>query len=215
MLSILVASSKGGCGKSTISTELAAYFALAGKRSVIIDADPQRSSSRWCARRAALDHAVLPIDGTRRHWQRLLPADTERLLIDTPAGSTPTSLTDWIELADAVLVPVQPSPIDLEATLDFVQALRELKPIRRGQLQLALVGNRVKPWTTASQTALEHLSHWPAPLVASLRDNQAYALLAGLGRSLFDYRSQAVLAQQQDWQPLFAWLREVNRGKSR
>lgn len=215
MLSILVASSKGGCGKSTISTELAAYFALAGKRSVIIDADPQQSSTRWCARRAESTHAVLPIDGTRRHWERRLPADTERLLIDTPAGSTVRQLEPWIEQVDAVVVPVQPSPIDLEATADFLAQLRGSDALRRGRRQVGLVGNRMKPWTSATQSALTQIGSWPFPLVATLRDSQAYALLAGLGKSLFDYHSQAVLAQQEDWVALFGWLREINRGRQR
>ncbi len=213
MLSILVASSKGGCGKSTISTELAAYFALAGKRSVIVDADPQRSSTRWCERRAESAHAVLPIDGSRRHWERRLPADTERLVIDTPAGATARQLEPWVERVDAVVVPVQPSPIDLEATADFLTELRGIEALRRGKRQVGLVGNRMKPWTSTTQSALTQIGGWPFPLVATLRDSQAYALLAGLGKSLFDYHSQAVLAQQEDWVPLFGWLREVNRSR--
>jgi chromosome partitioning protein len=62
MLKLLVASSKGGCGKSTIASNLAAYFALKGKATVLADADRQGSSRNWCEKRAALDSAVLPLD---------------------------------------------------------------------------------------------------------------------------------------------------------
>lgn len=215
MLAILVASSKGGSGKSTLSTGLAAYFALAGKRSVLVDSDPQHSALRWCERRASSTHPVLGLDGTRRGWQAKLPRDTQRLVIDTPAGSGPRDLAPLFGIADAVLVPVAPGPIDLEATRDFLLRLREAGLPQRGRPPLGLVGNRIRPWTSLGRQALDELAQWPFPLVASLRDSQAYALLAGLGRSLFDYHSQAVREQQADWDPLFAWLREVNRARKR
>ena len=60
MKTILVASSKGGVGKTTIATHLAAQAALAGQRTVLVDADPQRSSTRWAEKRAGLDSAVIP-----------------------------------------------------------------------------------------------------------------------------------------------------------
>lgn len=213
MLSILIASSKGGSGKSTLGAQLAGYFALAGKRTVLLDADPQHSALRWAERRAAHGQDLTAIDGTRKGWRKRLPADCQRLVIDTPAGSSPESLAAFMETADALLVPVLPARIDLEAAADFVQRLREDAGIRRGKPAAALVGNRLRPWTTLSQQALTELRGWPLPLVAELRDSQAYALLHGLGRSLFDYASQPVREQQADWDPLFAWLREVNRSR--
>ena len=86
MKSILVASSKGGVGKTTVVTNLAAQAAVAGLNTVIVDADPQRSATHWAQRRSGLDNAVLPIDGTRANWQKKIPQDTQRVIIDTPAG---------------------------------------------------------------------------------------------------------------------------------
>ena len=86
MLKVLVASSKGGCGKSTIATNLAAYSALKGKATVLADADRQGSSSRWCEKRAELDTPVLPVDATRKGWQQRIPEDAERVIIDSGAG---------------------------------------------------------------------------------------------------------------------------------
>lgn len=213
MLSILVASSKGGCGKTTIATHLAAYFALAGKRTVLVDADPQHSSTRWCERRAALEHAVLPLDGRRRGWDRQIPEDTQRLIFDAPAGAMAADLTRYSERADAIVVPVLPSVIDMDASTVFLASLAEDDRVRRGKLAVGLVGNRMKPWTKASASAVEQLHTWPYPLVASLRDSQAYVLLSGLGKSLFDYHSEAVRSHQEDWTPLLKWLRKINRGK--
>ena len=60
MKTVLVASSKGGVGKTTLSTNLAAHFANDGKRTVLVDADRQGSSRHWAEKRATLEHAVLP-----------------------------------------------------------------------------------------------------------------------------------------------------------
>ncbi len=212
MLAILVASSKGGCGKTTISTHLAAYFALAGKRTVLVDADPQRSSTRWCERRASLEHAALPVNGCRRGWQKLVPADSQRLIVDAPAGAMASDLEDFIAEVDAILVPVLPSVIDMDASIDFLASLKNSERVRRHKVAVGLVGNRSKPWTSASANALAQIETWPYPLVTSLRDSQAYGLLSGLGKSLFDYRSENVRRHQQDWDALMKWLRQVNKG---
>lgn len=215
MLTVLIASSKGGCGKSTLATGLAGYFAVAGKRCALLDADPQQSSSAWCAKRAELASAVLPVDASRKGWEKRIPDDTQRLVIDTAAGSHAKQLAPFLAMADAVLVPVLPSVIDLEATLPFLADLQAGLGGRRGAPRVALVGNRMRPWTQSSQNALAQLQTWPYPLAASLRDSQAYVLLAGLGRCLFDYHSQAIRAQQEDWDPLFRFLRAANRQRKK
>ena len=211
MKTILVASSKGGVGKSTLATHLAAHAALAGQRTVLVDADPQRSSARWAEKRAALDSAVLPVDGTGagRGWARALPAGTQHAVIDAAAGAMAPELAPFLEQAEAVVVPVAPSTLDLEATVPFLDTLARHPRVRRGELRVGLVANKLKPWTTGSQQALEQLQRWPYPLVAQLRDSQAYAVLVGLGRSLFDYHSQQVRDHQGDWQPLLRWLQRA------
>jgi chromosome partitioning protein len=211
MKTVLVASSKGGAGKTTIATHLAAHAALDGLRTAIIDADPQQSSTRWAERRAGLETAVLPVAGARRAkaaWKSL-PDDTQRVVIDAPAGAMADDLEAWLEHADMVVVPVQPSALDLDATVFFLNTLAQHARVRRGDLRVGLVANRMKPWTNASQATLELLSQWPYPVVASLRDSQAYVLLVGLGRSLFDYRSAQVRNHQDDWSPLLKWLRKA------
>ncbi len=209
MQRILIASRKGGCGKTTLVSNLAACWAQKGKRTVVMDADRQASSFHWCARRPEGVPGVLAIDATRRGALDRIPADAERVLIDTPAGSDADSLAAFLEVADAVLVPVLPSPIDLEATAPFLAELGAVPRIRRGKLPVALVGNRLKPWTRASQDALESLRAMPYPLAAELRDSQAYALLAGLGKGLFDYGSEQVRSHQDDWAPLLRWLKRA------
>ena len=210
MKTILVASSKGGAGKTTLATNLAAQFALEGKRTVLVDADPQHSSTRWAERRSELESAVLPIDaGGKKAWRNSLPDDAERVVIDAPAGAMAEDLQAFIELADAIMVPVLPSALDIEATVGFLNSLSKVPRVHKRKLPVGLVVNRSKPWTNTSQQAVEMLKSWPYPVVAQLRDTQAYVVLAGLGRSLFDYRSAQVREHQADWDPLLKWVKKA------
>jgi chromosome partitioning protein len=209
MKTVLVASSKGGVGKTTLSTNLAAHFAVDGKRTVLVDADRQGSSRHWAEKRAQMEHAVLPLDGTRRDWDKHLPADAQRVVVDAAAGAHGAELAHFLDVADAVVVPVLPSMIDIEATVPFLDTLAKHPRIRKGKLPVGLVGNRLRPWTNASQQFMEALRQWPYPLVAELRDTQAYVLMAGLGRSLFDYNSQQVREHQADWDPLLKWIKRA------
>ena len=209
MKTVLVASSKGGVGKTTIATHLAAHAALDGLHTALVDADPQGSSTRWAHRRAGLDSAVLPLDGTRRKaWRKQLPDDTQRVVIDAAAGAMGEDLEHYLEFADALVVPVLPSTLDIEATVPFLDSLARHPRVRKGALRVGLVGNKLKPWTNASQQAVELLHAWPYPVVAQLRDSQAYVVMTGLGKSLFDYHSAQVRDHQADWQPLLKWLRK-------
>ena len=209
MRTVLVASSKGGAGKTTLATNLAAHYALDGKRTVLVDADRQHSATRWGEKRAGLASAVLPVDGTRRGWEKAVPGDAQAVVIDAAAGDMAEELDEYLERADAVLVPVNPSMIDLEATVVFLNSLAKHSRVRKGKLPVALVGNRLKPWTSASQQAMEQLKAWPYPLVAQLRDTQAYVLMVALGKSVFDYHSEQIRGHQEDWAPLLKWLKKA------
>ncbi|MBB3226431.1 chromosome partitioning protein [Luteibacter sp. Sphag1AF] len=207
MLTTVVASSKGGCGKSTLVTQMASYWSQAGKRTAIVDADRQQSSLRWAGRRPENSPSVAAVEGSRKAFDRV-PDNTERVIVDTPAGVTERDLEPYLDKADVLLVPVLPSGFDLEATLDFLHMLRGIGRIKRGKLPVGLVGNRLKPWTNASQNSLTELAERaPFPVVAELRDSQAYVLLTGLGKGIFDYHSEQVRGHQEDWAKLLRWIK--------
>ncbi len=211
MRKVLLASSKGGCGKSTIATQLAAAWAHAGKRTALVDLDPQQSSFRWCRRRPPSVPVVLGLEGTRRNWSARLPADTQRVIIDTPAGTQPADLEPSLDTLDAILVPVLPSPFDLDASERFLTELVALAPVRRGAVQVGVVGNRLKPWTRSTQSALAQMRRFPVPLVGELRDSSGYAMLSGLGKGVFDFQSEQARSHQDDWAPVLRWLKRSGR----
>ena len=208
MLKVLVANSKGGAGKSTLATNLAAYYSVEGGNTVLVDADRQASSLRWCERRLYQGHAVLGVSGLRRDWDRQLPADTGFVIVDSPAGIRAREVEAYLDRIDVVLVPILPSAIDLEAAEPFLADLAELPQIRSGDIAVGLVANRLKPWTNASQLAVEEMRRFSFPVVAELRDTQGYVLANALGKSIFDYHSELVRSHQQDWKKLLRWLKK-------
>lgn len=209
MLKVLVASSKGGAGKTTVATNLAAYYAVDGKNTVLVDADRQGSSQRWAEKRAGMSNPVLGLSGLRRDWARHIPEDAQRVVIDSAAGIRSGEIGEYLDGIDAVIVPVLPSSIDLEAAEPFLTELAELPRIKRGKVPVALVANRLKPWTNASQQAVDEIKGFPFPVVAELRDTQGYVLAAALGKSIFDYNSELVRSHQEDWGKLLRWLKKL------
>jgi chromosome partitioning protein len=209
MRTILVASSKGGAGKSTVSTNLAAHFAVEGKRTVLLDADKQHSATHWCEKRAEMPAAVLPVDGTAKNFAKQIPENTQVVVIDGAAGSMAAELAPFLEKADAILVPILPSAIDIEATVGFLNSIVQHPRVKKGKLPVGLVANRLKPWTNASSDAVAQLKSWPYSVVGELRDTQAYVLMASLGKSVFDYHSEQIRSHQEDWAPILKWLKKV------
>jgi len=210
MLKVLVASSKGGAGKTTIATNLAAHYAVEGKNTVLVDADRQGSSQRWAEKRAEMPNAVLGLSGLRRDWARHVPEDAQRVVIDSAAGIRSGEVGEFLDTVDAVIVPILPSAIDLEAAEPFLAELAELPRIKRGKVPVALVANRLKPWTNASQQAIDSIKSFPFPIVAELRDTQGYVLASELGKSIFDYNSEVVRSHQDDWAKLLRWLKKIS-----
>jgi chromosome partitioning protein len=208
MQKILVASSKGGCGKTTIATNLAAHFAQDGKNTVLVDADRQGSSQHWAEKRAGLATPVLGLSGLRPNWRDKIPDDTQFVVIDGPAGIRAGELAELLDDVDALLIPVLPSRIDLEASETFLREVAGLAKVKRGKVAVGLVANRLKPWTTASQEAVEEIKRLPFPLLAHLRDTQGYVMVAGLGKSIFDYHSELIRTHQEDWSKLLRWLKK-------
>jgi hypothetical protein len=137
MLTVLVTNAKGGCGKTTIATNLAGAFANAGFATALADCDRQRSALAWAERRPSAVPAVTPLDWVQRI--DTVPNEIGRLVVDAPAGLRAKDAQDLIRAADTILVPSLPSAFDHAATRRFLGQLDKLKPIRKNRRFLALV----------------------------------------------------------------------------
>ena len=204
MQTILVANPKGGSGKTTLATNIAGW--LAGKRQKVAlqDADPQHSSAQWLARRPALFPKVDAADGERR--KELAERDIQWLVIDSAAGVHGDALRDGVRRADILLVPVSPSVFDTAATQRFLDAIREYKAVKEGELAVGVVGMRVDSRTRAAGELDEFLDNLAFPRVASLRDTQVYVYCARDGLSVFDLPRSRAEQDWEQWRPLTRWI---------
>jgi len=205
---VLIANPKGGSGKTTISTNLAGYFASRGKHVVLSDMDRQKSASAWLARRNQALPLIHGLDGRGKHADSL---SAEWSVIDSPAGIHGDKLSDAVKRADWVIVPIQPSAFDIGATEDFLDILREEKAVRKERTFVAIVGMRVDPRTRTALKLQDFLSQAGFPVMTNLRDGQIYMQAAEQGLSLFDMRPSLVARDMQQWAPLLQWLVDAER----
>jgi chromosome partitioning protein len=213
MQRILVLNPKGGSGKTTIATNLASYFAISGDRPLLQDNDPQASSSRWLKKRKPdqpFIHGVAAFErnsGMTRAWQMRIPPDAGHVIVDTPAAVPAQEMPDMTKNADAIIVPVLPSDIDIHACSKCIADLLLIAKVRRDEYRIGVVANRVKRNTLIYQSLMRFLETLRIPVIATLRDSQNYVRAAELGLGIHEMKRYVVEQDLEDWQPLLAWLK--------
>lgn len=212
MQKIVVLNPKGGSGKTTIATNLASYFAVEGLRPTLMDMDAQGSSTHWLSKRTKdqpLIHGIAGFErntGLTRSFATRLPLDTQRLVVDTPAAAEPQKLPDLTRNATAVLVPVLPSDIDIHAAAKCISNLLLIAKVRRDEHRIAVIANRVKKQTLIYKSLMKFLEKMQIPVVATLRDSQAYIRSAETGLGVFEMKPNSVREDLEQWLPLVGWL---------
>ncbi len=200
---IVVANPKGGVGKSTLATNIAGYLAAAGHRVMLGDVDRQQSSRQWLLLRPPQLPAISSWDVAADDIVRP-PKGTTHIVLDTPAGLHGKRLDAVMKIADRVLIPLQPSLFDIQATHPFVGELRAHK--RGHEVKMGLVGMRVREHTKANEQLHNYLGTLPLPVVAWLRDTQNYVQLAARGLTLWDVAPSRLERDLAQWAPLVAWV---------
>ena len=205
MRHILVTNAKGGCGKSTIATSLAAYFASEGYATALVDYDPQASALTWLQQRPA-DYA--PITGVPGYESGLrgVPRTAEYVVIDSPAGTRGKDLTELVRKAETIVVPVLPSPIDIKAAERFVEELLDVGKVAEKKAKAALVANRVKENTLIFEELDGVLSRLKVPYVASFREAQNYIRAYQRGLGIHELPPYLAWPDWEQWDPLIEWL---------
>jgi chromosome partitioning protein len=200
---IVIANPKGGVGKSTLATNVAGCLAAAGHAVMLGDVDRQQSSRQWLAARPAQLPLIRGWDVAHDDIVKP-PKGTSHVVLDTPAGLHGKRLDAVLRLADRLLIPLQPSLFDIQATHTFVQTLRGHK--RGADLKLGLVGMRVREHTLANEQLHQYLATLRLPVVAWLRDTQNYVQLAARGLTLWDVAPSRVERDLEQWTPLKEWI---------
>jgi len=226
MRKIMLLNAKGGCGKSTLATNLASYYASQGKSVVIADFDRQGSSMEWLEARPQDRPPIRGIAAWREPLR--VPRSTDYVIMDVPAGAHGPDLTALVRRAQTVIIPVLPSPTDIRAAAHFIHEALLVGKIVRNETRLAVVANRVRENTSVQNTMesvlnrmsisystlntqiyhnLERfLSRLRIPFIATLRESQNYLVADARGLGIFDLNRAQVTRDTEQWEPLLKWL---------
>jgi chromosome partitioning protein len=205
MRSILVTNAKGGCGKSTIATNLAAYYASEGFETTLADFDPQLSALSWLEERPEGFATITGLAGFDTGL-RNLPRNTEYLIIDAPARSHGRELSELVKRAESIVVPVLPSPIDIKAAERFIDELMGVTKVADKKAKVAVVANRVKENTLIFEELDEYLTRLKAPYLTTLREAQNYIRAYQRGLGIHELPPYLAWPDWEQWDPLLEWL---------
>ena len=150
MTIVALVGNKGGAGKTTLAVNIASLLGRSAK-TALFDADPQGSSLQW--RAIAEDPDGLPVVdaiGDLRDTLARRGGQFEHVLIDCPPSVDAVQTLEALCLSDLALVPVQPSPLDLWATVHIDHAIEQTRQVNPG-LAAYLVINQLEPWTRLSR----------------------------------------------------------------
>lgn len=211
---VLVINAKGGCGKTTLATNLASYYAARGKGVAMYDHDPQGSSIQWLTLR---NEQAYPIHGVAAHrqgqgvtrsWLMRVPEHTEMIILDAPAGVHGMQLLEMVRSVDSIIIPVQPSPMDIHATSRFIQDLLLVGGVRNHQVRVGVVANRVRTNTKVYQSLKKFLNSLMIPMVGTFRDSQYYVQSAEEGLGIHELRTKHRMLnkEKRQWDEVIKWL---------
>jgi len=205
MRHVMVMNAKGGCGKSTLATNIACHFATEDYKVALADYDPQRTSLDWLEVRPADLPKITGVaafdDGLRG-----VPRDTEVLVIDAPARTHGSEMNELVRRAETIIVPVMPSPIDLKACANFLAELLELGKVQREQARLAVIANRVRENTLMFEELDAYLGKLKVPYLSALRQSTNYLRAYQRGMGVFELPEYLAWPDWKQWEPITKWL---------
>jgi len=205
MRHVMVLNAKGGCGKSTLATNIAVFFARQGLEVCIADYDQQHSSLDWLAQRPADLPAITGVPAFEEGL-RNVARSTQVLVIDAPARVHGTELNELVRRAETIIVPVLPSAIDMKACAHFMSELLEIGRVSRKQARLALVANRVREYTLIYEELDQYLSKLKIPYLGCLREAQNYVRAYARGMGVLELPEYLAAPDWQQWAPIGDWL---------
>ena len=216
---ILVINGKGGCGKTTIATNLAVAYAHQGHGVALVDNDPQASSTYWAEQRDPELETIQLVPAHKRPnmyetqtFHNRLDPGVDRIIIDGHSNARDRDLEALLKQADVVLVPILPSSIDIRAGSRFITNLLTHRVLRNDPRPVGVIANRVQPNTPTHDKLTHFLKCLDVPAVATFRDSPVYTEAADLGQGIVDMKtSRAARKEAPAWFGLVRWIDEQPR----
>ena len=190
MPTIAVVGNKGGAGKTTLSVNVASALNLRD-RTVVLDADPQRPVLQWRAMREGESTLGVfdAVEGVEAAVEANRPVFSH-LVVDCPPSVEAPQTRAALRLVDVALIPVQPSPLDIWATVHIEREVEDARQHNPG-LQALLVINQLEPRTRLSRMMRQALAELSVPAAeTAIRRRMAYRMSALEGRSVFEFGSR-------------------------
>lgn len=209
---IVVLNAKGGSGKTTLAANLAAYYAHSGFKTALLDYDPQGSATFWLSRRPQTLPKIQSIPAYKythsvtRSWFLRVEPNTERTVVDSPAGLEMSGFVQLLDKADAILIPVLPSDLDIHAASHCIADLLLVAKQHKRRDRIAVIANRVRKNLLVYQKLERFLNSLSIPFVTSLRDTTLYVQAADQGLGIHELKSYRKQEDLENWQPLIEWL---------
>ncbi len=209
---IVVLNPKGGCGKTTLVTNLASLYAQRGPVPAVMDFDPQGSTMRWISKRCGSQAPIYGIAAYKktmqatRSWQLRVPLETASLIIDSPAGITHDDLRELTRDATSILVPVLPSSIDIHAAARCIADLLLVAKIDRADQKLAVVANRTRKNTKSFDKLMRFLDSLGIPIIGILSDSQSYVQAAEQGVGVCELPKRRTRREAEELHRIMEWL---------
>ncbi len=209
---IVILNPKGGCGKTTLVTNLASYYAGRGPVPAVMDCDSQGSTMRWLEKRPCSEAPIHGIAAYKnsmqatRSWQLRVPNETSSLIVDTRASLTHDELREVTRDATSILVPVLPSAIDIHAASQCIADLLLVAKIDRRDRKLAVVANRTRQNTRSCEKLMRFLDTLGIPIIAVLRDSQNFVYAAGAGIGICEMPPHRVKKDIEQLELVIQWL---------
>ena len=206
---VLVVNGKGGCGKTTVATNLASTIASRGHKVALMDYEREACASAWLGWRGHHVPSITRTQGASMYettaFSLRIPPGHDCMVIDGTSGLLGSDLDLPLQQADLVLVPLMPSPFDLEATARFLGELRATRSVRRRRMAIAAIVMRLPDCEATVARFADSMRKLEVPCAAVFRDHPVYNAAAAKGLGISE-----VADNEDEWLEAAGWERLVD-----